>query len=468
MPKASSPIVVTQYEGGANRQSTTSLGSSQPHIGPTARAEHAGFASLYVTVVAGSACIARLTDTFIQQHLPGMKMRCLLVPILLACGMQYASAQSCPMPDDVLGRPLAEAKHVMSKTLGENWSPNLVGCGDGYINLMSNGQHANCKIAGRWSPEKIIILGFEGSGTVVGLVYVLGSPMSEHDVKKLFSRGTLRQIPDFPAPLRSVMPVPWGDVLFVSGDEGRVLRMGPEFGRSDRQIVQLFDLRAVEKEITPMQTCARETGTERDRGASPVEHTPDISAAPVSDTQSETKGYQALNLGRGIQLSVPGTWTIASDVQKDQIRADLKRYTSDDDDTAPLLFQTTSGPGWEVEAITINVKAPASFKPSDIRRVASQLPQALSSELERSTRELLQRVGCRLTKFEGTKVQEFSGYPTAVSSYEYARGTSRKRGRQMIVFTDTYEITITQSTPVARGDEAVARMDRIRDSIRIQ
>lgn len=174
------------------------------------------------------------------------------------------------MPDDVLGRPLEEAKHVMSKTLGENWSPNFVGCGDGYINLMSNGQHANCKVAGRWSPEKIIIFGFEGSGTVVGLVYVLGSTMSESDVKKLFSRGTLRQIPDFPAPLRSVLPVPSGDALFVSGDEGRLLRMGPEHGSSDRQIVQLFDLHAVEREITPMQTCARETGTLRERGERPV------------------------------------------------------------------------------------------------------------------------------------------------------------------------------------------------------
>ncbi len=178
------------------------------------------------------------------------------------------------MPDDVLGRPLDEAKHVMSKTLGENWSPNLVGCGDGYINLMSNGLHANCKIAGRWSPEKIIIFGFEGSGTVVGLVYVLGSTMSEYDVKKLLPRVALRQIPDFPAPLSSVMPVPAGDAFFVSREEGRLLRMGPEHGSSDRQIVQLFDLHAVEREITPMQTCARETGTLRERGTSPVEERP--------------------------------------------------------------------------------------------------------------------------------------------------------------------------------------------------
>ena len=67
-----------------------------------------------------------------------------------------------------------------------------------------------------------------------------------------------------------------------------------------------------------------------------------------------------------------------------------------------------------------------------------------------------------------TTVQEFSGYPAIVSTYEYARGTTRKRGRQMIVYTDTHEITITQSTPVERGNEGVARMDWIRDSIRIQ
>lgn len=140
----------------------------------------------------------------------------------------------------------------------------------GYINLMSNGQHANCKIAGRESPEKIIIFGFEGSGTVVGLVYVLGSTMSESDPKKLFSHGTLRLIPDYPSPLMSVLPAPSGDALFESEDEGRLLRMSHEHGSSDRQIIQLFDLHAVKRETTPMQTCARETGTLRESGGRPV------------------------------------------------------------------------------------------------------------------------------------------------------------------------------------------------------
>lgn len=190
-------------------------------------------------------------------------MRCLLFPILLGCGLQNAAAQSCPMPDDVLGRPLEEAKIVLSKTLGENWSPNLVGCGDGYINLISDGQHANCEIAGRGTPKKIIISGFEGSGTVLEIAYVLGSTMSESDVKKLFSSGTLRQVSDFPVPMRSVVPVPSGDALFVFGNERRLLSIGPEPGSPDRQVVQLFDLRAVEMEITHLLTCARETGTLR-------------------------------------------------------------------------------------------------------------------------------------------------------------------------------------------------------------
>lgn len=187
--------------------------------------------------------------------------------------------------------------------------------------------------------------------------------------------------------------------------------------------------------------------------------------------QGETARYQSLNVGSGIRLSVPSTWTVLSEAQKDQMHAELRRYIGnevDAENAAPLLFQAVSGPGWQVEAITINVKTPASFKPSDIRRVAAQLPRALSGEIEKNMRELLQRVGSRLTRFEGTKIQEFSGYPAAISSYEYARGSSRKRGRLMIVFTDTYEITITQSTPVERGDEAMARMDRIRDSILVQ
>ncbi|MFA8330366.1 hypothetical protein [Burkholderia ubonensis] len=187
-----------------------------------------------------------------------------------------------------------------------------------------------------------------------------------------------------------------------------------------------------------------------------------------SHIQGETVRYQAFNVGSGIRLSVPSTWTVVSEAQKDQMHAELRRYIGnevDAENAAPLLFQAVSGPGWEVEALTINVKTPASFKPSDIRRVAAQLPRALSGEIEKNMRELLQRVGSRLTRFEGTKIQEFSGHPAAISSYEYAKGTSRKRGRLTIVFTDTSEITITQSTPVERGDKAMDRMDRIRNSI---
>lgn len=198
-------------------------------------------------------------------------------------------------------------------------------------------------------------------------------------------------------------------------------------------------------------------------------HTSDKLVPPVSGVQGEIKGARALDLGRGIQLSIPGTWTIASEPQKDQFRADMKRHLgSEAEGVAPLLLHAVSGPGWEVEAITINVKAPASFKPSHIRRVAALLPQALSGEIEENIRELLQRVSSRLTKFDGTEVQEFSGYPAVVSTYEYARGAIRKRGRQIFVYTDMYEITITQSTPIERGDQGVARMDWIRDSIRIQ
>ncbi|WP_175948103.1 hypothetical protein [Burkholderia pyrrocinia] len=187
--------------------------------------------------------------------------------------------------------------------------------------------------------------------------------------------------------------------------------------------------------------------------------------------QDETVRYQSLNVGSGIRLSVPSTWTVVSEAQKDKMHGELRGYIGNEVDAesaAPLLFQAVSGPGWEVEAITINMKTPASVKPSDIRRVAAQLPRALSGEIEINMRELLRRVGSQLTRFDGTKIQEFSGYPAAISSYEYARGSSRKRGRLMIVFTDTREITITQSTPVERGDEAIARMDRIRDSILVQ
>jgi hypothetical protein len=80
----------------------------------------------------------------------------------------------------------------------------------------------------------------------------------------------LRLIPDYPSPLMSVLPAPSGDALFESEDEGILLCMSHEHGSSDRQIIQLFDLHAVKREITPMQTCARETGTLRESGGRPV------------------------------------------------------------------------------------------------------------------------------------------------------------------------------------------------------
>lgn len=42
------------------------------------------------------------------------------------------------------------------------------------------------------------------------------------------------------------------------------------------------------------------------------------------------------------------------------------------------------------------------------------------------------------------------------------------KGRHMIVYTDAYEIPTTQSAPFKGGDEAILRMDLIRNSIRIQ
>ena len=59
-------------------------------------------------------------------------------------------------------------------------------------------------------------------------------------------------------------------------------------------------------------------------------------------------------------------------------------------------------------------------------------------------------------------------YKSSAASYEYARGTNGKVGRLTVVYTGTSEITITQSAPIVRGGAAVARMDQIRDSIRIQ
>ncbi|WP_140402336.1 hypothetical protein [Burkholderia multivorans] len=157
---------------------------------------------------------------------------------------------------------------------------------------------------------------------------------------------------------------------------------------------------------------------------------------PASNIKREAPGYQTLNVGAGIQLSIPSNWIVTSEAQKDQIRADLERFIGNEgsaETASPLLFQAVSGPGWEVEAITINVKTSASVKPSDIRRVAGQLPQVLPGEIEKSLQGLLQHVGNRVTKFDGTKVRDLDGYPAAVSSYEYARGTRRKYGRLTIV-----------------------------------
>ncbi|WP_152034536.1 hypothetical protein [Burkholderia contaminans] len=155
----------------------------------------------------------------------------------------------------------------MSKAIGENWSPNDIGCPDGYINLLSDWERGSCKIPGDGSSARIMIFGFEGSGTVVGLFYLLSSKMTESDIKRLFAPGVLKQVVDYPMPLRTVVPAPSGDVLFVSEDEGRVLRIGPDHGNRERQIVQLFDLRAIEKEIMPMQTCARLLRTLREDSA---------------------------------------------------------------------------------------------------------------------------------------------------------------------------------------------------------
>ncbi|WP_176051020.1 hypothetical protein [Burkholderia sp. BCC1644] len=199
-----------------------------------------------------------------------MKLGHLIVSVLLLCGLPRAFAQACPMPEDVLGRSFDEAKHTMSKAVGENWSPNDVGCPDGYLNLMSDWQRGHCEIPGNESHARIMISGFEGSDTVVGIFYVLTSRMSVPDVRRLFAPGALKPVADYPMPLRAVVPAPSGDSLFVSNDGRRLLRVGPEHGNPDGQIVQLFDLHAVKREIAPLQACARLTRTLRDDGIRPT------------------------------------------------------------------------------------------------------------------------------------------------------------------------------------------------------
>lgn len=197
----------------------------------------------------------------------------------------------------------------------------------------------------------------------------------------------------------------------------------------------------------------------------------ETSIAPTVDIQDSTTSYRSISIGNGIQVSIPAGWTVSSDVQKDQMSADMRQYFRNGVDAgvmAPLMFHAVSGPGWVVESVTINVKAAARVQPGDIRRIGAQDPQELSAAFEESLRELLQAVGSRLTKFDGATIQEFCGFPAAVSSYEYARGTNGKVGRLTVVYTGTSEITITQSAPIVRGGAAVARMDQIRDSIRIQ
>ncbi|KWF22484.1 hypothetical protein [Burkholderia pseudomultivorans] len=93
--------------------------------------------------------------------------------VLLSCALQSAFAQTCPMPDDVLGHSMDDAKRAMSKAIGTNWSSNDIGC---------------------------------------------------------------------------------------TGEE-RVLRIGSEPGNADTQIVQLFDLRAVRKEIASLRVCAGNSDT---------------------------------------------------------------------------------------------------------------------------------------------------------------------------------------------------------------
>ncbi|WP_321929326.1 hypothetical protein [Burkholderia cenocepacia] len=192
-----------------------------------------------------------------------MKLHQLLVLVLFSCVLPQVFAQTCPMPDDVLGRSLENAKRAMSKAIGENWSPIDLGCPDGPISLHADWESGSCKIPGGRLSAQIMISGFEGSGTVVGLFYLLSSKMAESDIKRLFAPGVLKQVTDYPMPLRTVVPVPSEDVLFVSEKDGRVLRIGPEHGNPDRQIVQLFDLHVVDKEIVPMRTCARLTRTLR-------------------------------------------------------------------------------------------------------------------------------------------------------------------------------------------------------------
>lgn len=203
------------------------------------------------------------------QDFSRMKPSRFLVSALLSCALQSAFAQTCPMPDDVLGHSMDDAKRAMSKAIGTNWFSNDVGCTDVYVNLMSDWEHGDCKIPGSSSAARISVWGNDGSGTVVGMFYLLRTRMPESDVKRLFSRGELKRVDDYPMPLRSLFPVPSNDAVFVSADEERVLRIGSEPGNADTQVVQLYDLRAVRKEIASLRVCARETRTLRRDSAQP-------------------------------------------------------------------------------------------------------------------------------------------------------------------------------------------------------
>lgn len=198
-----------------------------------------------------------------------MKPSRFLASVLLSCALQNAFAQTCPMPDDVLGHSMNDAKRAMSKAVGTNWFSNDIGCTDVYVNLMSDWQRGDCKIPGSRSTARTTVWGNDGTGTVIGMFYLLRARIPEADVKRLFSHETLTQVDDYPMPLRDLLPVPSTDTVFVSADEERVLRIGSEPGNADTQIVQLFDLRAVRKEIASLHACARESRTLREDRVQP-------------------------------------------------------------------------------------------------------------------------------------------------------------------------------------------------------
>jgi len=171
--------------------------------------------------------------------------------------LPISAAQTCPLPKEILGASLTDAKSEMTRALGQQWFVNLVGCGNEYTNLISEEPSAECVAPGLGRPARVLIFRLEGSRAVLGLSYILTQRIDEREAKALLSSNELKEIQKIPAPLSSILRDRPQQSLFVSENENRLLRISPEEGDQNRMAIEFYDLAAFKRNLDGLLSCTR-------------------------------------------------------------------------------------------------------------------------------------------------------------------------------------------------------------------